>query len=143
MVGCENKFLTFKLGKETYALPICPIAEIIRMVPITKVPKTEFYVVGVINLRGEIITVIDGRKKLQLESKPYDDRTCIIIMKLVDDPIGLIVDNVEEVIFIEPDVIKRVDIPYGPNEEDYIKGISEMNGEIKIILNDDKLFRKE
>lgn len=143
MVGCENKYLTFQLGQETYALPICPIDEIIRMIPITKVPKTKEYIIGVINLRGEIIPVIDGRKKLHLNGKSYDDRTCIIIMQMVAYEVGLIVDSVEEVVVIQPEDIKQVELAYLPEQGQFIRGISKVEETIKIILNSDELFKKD
>lgn len=140
MVGCENKYLTFRLGEETYALPICPIAEIIRMVPITKVPKTKAFIMGVINLRGEIIPVMDGKKRLHLKSEPYDDRTCIIIIQVSHYEIGFIVDNVEEVIFMEPETIKQMDLSYLPHQDSAIRGISKIGEGIKIVLNYERLF---
>ena len=76
----DNKFLTFMLGDEYYAIPIIKIKEIIGMMGITKVPRLPKFIKGVINLRGKIIPVIDLRIKFGLEERTYDERTSIIVM---------------------------------------------------------------
>ena len=76
-----GKYLTFRLGEETFGLPILKVQEIIRMQAVTKVPRTPDYLRGVINLRGKVIPVVDLRKKFGMEVSPDTDKTCIIMSR--------------------------------------------------------------
>ncbi len=101
--GIENQYLTFVIEDEQYGVEIANVKEIITMCPIAKVPHTESYLKGIINLRGEIIPVIDVRERFLKPSKSYDGLTCIIVIEYKDYSMGLIVDKVEEVMFISED----------------------------------------
>src|SRR4029077_18049176 len=78
----EGRYLTFTLGDESYGLPVLNVREIIRLCPITPVPRMPTHVKGVINLRGTIIAVLDLRAKFQLAAKDYGERTCIIVVQV-------------------------------------------------------------
>ena len=78
----EGRYLTFSLGDESYGLPVLNVREIIRLCPITPVPRMPPHVKGVINLRGTVIAVLDLRAKFQLPSKDYGERTCIIVVQV-------------------------------------------------------------
>mgnify|MGYP006282369975 FL=1 len=138
----KNKFLTFKLGKEFYAIEIMNVTEIIGLEKITEVPDTSKYVMGIINLRGQIIPVIDVRLRFGLESKDYTDRTCIIVVKLDDMDTGLIVDEVSEVLDIPEN---QIDNPpnRGNKKNRFIKGMGKVNKSVKMILNLDKLLNDD
>src|SRR6187401_314680 len=77
-----GRYLTFKLGQESYGLPELGVREIIRLCPITPVPKMPKYIKGVINLRGKVIPILDLRAKFQLSSDSYGERACIIVVQL-------------------------------------------------------------
>ena len=87
-----GKYLTFNLENDVFGMEVDFVTEIIEMQEITEVPETPPYVIGIINLRGKIIPVIDVRLKFKKEKVPYDDRTCIIVIDINDMQVGLIVE---------------------------------------------------
>ena len=94
----EVQLVTFMLAAEEYGVPISQIQEIDRLAKITKVPKAAEFIEGITNLRGEVIPVLDTRKRFELDVKPPDDRTRIIIVDLGGVKTGLVVDSVREVL---------------------------------------------
>jgi chemotaxis signal transduction protein/HAMP domain-containing protein len=117
----EQKFLTFPLENEIYALSVDVVTEIIGIQEITEVPELPEYVRGIINLRGQIVPVIDLRLKFEKVSKAYDDKTCIIVIEERDISLGLIVDAVAEVVDI-PDA-QVVDYPQTEDANQFISAI--------------------
>src|SRR5512139_1940146 len=100
-----GRYLTFTLGRESYGLPVLGVREIIRLCPITPVPKMPGYLKGVINLRGKVIPILDLRAKFQLSADSYGERACIIVVQVGTAPatlalMGAIVDGVEEVVHL-------------------------------------------
>jgi len=139
-MSVNKQYITFTLGNEIYGLDVMKVDSIERMSPITRVPKTEDFVLGVINLRGEIIPVIDTRKKVGLPPKPYDEQTRIIVAKNQDCSIGLIVDNVINVLDVnEDDVQWRAEI-FEEKKKEFIAGILKRESGIILILDLDKLL---
>ena len=140
----DNKFLTFKLGDESYAIPIMKIKEIIGMMPITKVPKLPEFIKGVINLRGKIIPVIDLRIKFGLEEKEYDERTSIIVMEIQTETSsgtdGIVVDTVSEVIDIPPSDIEPPPEYGGSINQEFLTGMGKTAGNVIMLLDADKIF---
>ena len=135
----KGKYLIFFLGKEFYGIEIRYITEIIGIQPITVVPDMPKYIKGVTNLRGKIIPVMDARLLFKKEEREYDDRTCIIVLDMNDISIGLIVDNVSEVITIaDEDIAPPPDMNKGGLK--YIKGIGKANGEVKLLLDCHKML---
>ena len=123
-----------------YAIEIKFVIEIIGIQPITELPQLPEYVKGIINLRGKIIPVIDVRLKFKKKPMEYNDRTCIIVVEMRDIFVGLIVDNVSEVLTIADE-----DIAPPPNinkeiENKYIKAIGKVENEVKLILDCEKLM---
>jgi len=132
----EGKFLTFRMGNELYGLPIEYVIEIIGVQQITRVPDMEEHVKGVINLRGQVIPVIDVRLRFGIEPRPYDDRTCIMVTHIRGLSIGLIVDSVDEVRDIPPISIVTAPSVATSNSGRFIEGISQQDhGVVVIILN--------
>jgi purine-binding chemotaxis protein CheW len=136
----KDKFLTFTLGKEYYGIEINYITEIINIQSITEVPELTSYVKGIINLRSKIIPVIDVRLRFKKPAVEYDERTCIIIIEIQGLSIGLIVDTVSEVISISDDCIVKLSDSQTGFQSGYIKGIGQVENEIKLILDCDKLL---
>ena len=101
----HGRYLTFNLGTESFGIEIKYITEIIGMQPITALPGLPAYIRGIINLRGEIIPVMDIRLRFGKEEIAYNDRTCIIVAKFEDVDIGLIVDSVSEVLTIPDEIL--------------------------------------
>jgi purine-binding chemotaxis protein CheW len=135
-----GKFLTFFLSGEEYGIEILKVHEIIRMMPITSVPRTESYTKGVINLRGKVIPVVDLRLKLSMASTEQTDETCIIVVQANRTDIGIIVDRVSEVLDILNEDIENTPSFGASVNSDYILGIGKSEGRIKILLDIDKVL---
>jgi len=139
----KGKFLTFSVGKESYGIEIKFVTEIIGIQDITEVPELPNYVRGIINLRGKIIPVIDVRLRFKKELKDYNDRTCIVVIDIKDTFVGLIVDNVAEVIKIDDsNIVPPPDMKIGFHNR-YVRGIGKVGTEIKLLLDCDKLLNDD
>ncbi|MDF3001779.1 MAG: CheW protein [Bacillota bacterium] len=138
----KGKYLIFSMGKELLGIEIRYITEIIGIQPITEVPEMPEYVIGITNLRGKIIPVMDARLRFKKEVREYDGRTCIIVLNTNDITIGLIVDSVSEVISIaDEDIAPPTDINKGGHK--YIKGIGKAGGSVKLLLDCQRLLTDE
>lgn len=130
----QNRYLTFLLGEEIYGLPIGDVIEIIGLMPVTPLPGAPDYLKGIMNLRGKIIPVIDVRLKFKMPAAEYDERTCIVVVEVQEMTVGLIIDEVSEVLTIEPE-----DIAPPPSLKDahasYINGISKTDGKVRMLLD--------
>ncbi len=139
LLNMEGKYLRFGLGKERYGIDILKIIEIIKMVPITRVPNTENFIKGVVNLRGMIVPVIDLRLKIGLEEQPYDSRTRIVVAEDVIDGakirLGLIVDYVDVVADIKVDDIESAPSLGQNKDADYIMAVVKVGDSIYCLLN--------
>jgi purine-binding chemotaxis protein CheW len=139
----KGKFLTFSVGRESYGIEIKFVTEIIGIQDITEVPELPNYVKGIINLRGKIIPVIDVRLRFKKEPKDYNDRTCIVVIEIKETSVGLIVDNVAEVINIDEDnIVLPPNSKTGFNNR-YVRGIGKVGNEVKLLLDCDKLLNDE
>ncbi len=139
----KGKYLTFNLGKEVFGIEIAFVTEIIGMQPISEVPEVPNFVKGIINLRGKIIPLIDVRLKFKKEAIEYNDRTCIIVIDIQDTSVGLIVDQVAEVLNIEDNfIVPPPDYRTGFQNR-YIKSIGRVGEDVKLILDCDKLLNDE
>jgi len=143
-----GRYLTFSLGAETYGLPVLNVREIIRLCPITPVPRAPEYIKGVINLRGTVIPVLDLRSKFQMPTAVYGERACIIVVQLRNPAvgstlIGAIVDTVEEVIQLNADHLEPAPDFGGSPETQFILGLGTLNGGVKTLLDPEKVFLTE
>jgi purine-binding chemotaxis protein CheW len=142
-----NKYLFFKIARESYGIGIKHIIEIIELQRISAVPDMPAYVKGVINLRGKVIPIIDLRLRFSMEERGYDDRTCIVVTEIDGVLIGFIVDTVEEVIEIpENQVEPPPRFKTASGHERYISGLGKVGEAVKILLDveqivDDKTIR--
>jgi purine-binding chemotaxis protein CheW len=136
----HGRYLTFALGNEAFGIEISIVTEIVGVQPVTPIPEVPDYVKGVINLRGKIIPVIDIRARFGRESVEYTDRTCIVVVDIRDICVGLIVDNVSEVITIDDaDIVPPPDRQTGAQNR-YIKAIGKVGNDVKLLLDCDMLF---
>jgi len=139
----KGRFLTFKLGEESFGLEIKYVTEIVGIQPITNIPEVPNYVKGIINLRGKVISVIDVRIKFKKEPVEYDERTCIIVIEIDDISIGLIVDEVSEVVTIkDEDIVPPPSYKTGFQNK-YIKGVGKYKDGVKLLLDSNKLLTNE
>ena len=146
----ENKFLTFRLGKEEYGVAILKVREIIGIIDVTPLPQTPEYVKGVINLRGKIIPVIELRAKFTLPSVEYTEETCVIVMEVSEGEegeqfqMGVIVDSVNEVLDISQNQIEPAPRFGCALNTEYILGVGKVTIDDKekviILLEIDKVL---
>lgn len=139
----ENKFLIFSLAEREYGIEIKHIIEIIGIRPITEVPDTPEFIKGVTNLRGKVVPLIDVRIRFQMESIPYSDRTCLIILNINQENIGLIVDTVREVVTIPSDKTEPAPKMGDGEGNRFISAFGKVDENVKILLNVEKLLRDE
>lgn len=135
-----ERYLNFIIDKEKYCIDITLIREIMAMTELTPIPQTPDFVSGVINLRGKIIPIIDLRLKFGLPYREYTNRSCIVVVELVDQNeqathLGLIVDTIHEVINISESKIYQLPLINSRIESDYIKGMVEIEGQIMVVLD--------
>ena len=150
-VNKNTKYLVFTLADEPYGIPLSSVKEVIGLTEITPVPNSSSYFKGLINLRGKIISVIDFRAKLCLPQSEYEaKRTSIIITDVEDMVIGMIVDDVNEVIGFEADQIEsELNLTRDVNR-DYLTGVAKVQKKLillvdigKVLSTDDMIsFRK-
>jgi purine-binding chemotaxis protein CheW len=145
-LGLEGKYLTFVLGDEGYGVGIMKVREIIGVMEITAVPHTPDYIKGVINLRGRVIPIMDLRLRFGMEEREYTDRTCVIVVEVKGQngpiQVGMLVDAVSEVMNISA---KDIEPPpdFGlSTDSDNILGMGKVKGEIKILLDADRVVGK-
>ncbi|MEN6383912.1 MAG: chemotaxis protein CheW [Phycisphaerales bacterium] len=140
----EGKYLTFALGSEEYGLEILKVREIIGYMEITAVPQTPSYVKGVINLRGQVIPVVDLRTKFGMETAKITEETCIIVVEIQQDnckfSTGIVVDHVQEVLDIEGENIEEAPQFGASVNTDFILGIGKVGESVKILLDIDKVL---
>lgn len=138
----KEQYMTFKCSDEIYGISIKYVNEIIGLSQITKVPETQDYLIGLINLRGKIIPVIDVRIRFGKEPLEYNDRTCVIVIDVKSTVIGLIVDAIDEVAaFAENEITPPPSVSdLAMQAKKYVFGIGRVNGEVKLLLDTDKLI---
>ena len=142
-----TSYLSFKLGEEVFAASTDYVMNILEMVTITDVPQTPGYMKGIINLRGDVLPVIDMRIKFGLTPTEFTKNTCILVMEVkLDDEdvkIGALVDTVEEVINIDESEIRPSPTFNEKKGEDVIQGMVEAEDKFMIILDVNKVFSRE
>jgi purine-binding chemotaxis protein CheW len=131
----EQQFVTFRLGDGEYGVPIAKIQEIDRASKMTRVPRTAEYVDGITNLRGEVVPVINARKRFNLPQKEADERTRVIIMELGGVKTGLLVDSVREVLNLASKDIAPPPASLSTTiDRQYISGIGKVDGDKRMIV---------
>ena len=142
-----GKYLTFALGKEEYGLEILKVREIFGYMEITAIPRTPSYVRGVINLRGQVMAVVDLRAKFSMEPAERTNQTCIIVVEINRGSrkicTGIIVDHVSEVLEVPADKIEDAPSFGSSVDSDFILGIGKIGESVKILLDIDKVLDDE
>ncbi|GLX84697.1 chemotaxis protein CheW [Thalassotalea loyana] len=134
------QWVTFKLDSETYGINVMQVQEVLRHTEIAPVPGAPGYVLGIINLRGNVVTVIDTRARFGLEAGEVTDNTRIVIIEAEKQVIGIMVDSVAEVVYLKA---SEIDIaPNVGNDESakFIQGVSNRDGELLILVDLNKLL---
>ena len=136
----KNMYLTFRLGKEDYGIEIRYVTEIVGMQKITEVPDMPMFVKGVVNLRGQVIPVLDMRIRFHMEPREYDERTCIVVVNIGGAQVGLVVDTVNEVRNIDDSQISPPPKTAGADSARYIQGMGKVGEEVIILLEGQRLL---
>ena len=136
----KDKYLTFHIGNEDYGIEIRHVTEIIGIQEITDVPDTPAYIKGVINLRGKVIPILDVRLRFNMVAKEFDERTCVIVVRVEDVSVGLLVDTVSEVLSIPEVDIEAVSSRKGPERSGFVQAIGKVGNKIQILLDVRKLL---
>ena len=140
----EERVITFRLNDELVGIDINDITKITKDVEITPVPKTKNYILGVMNLRGNIIPVVSLKKMFQLADKEEDyDHPVVIVVETDLGQIGVTVDNIEGAVKIFPEDIQPPPMNAIGIDPEYIKGVVMLEAELLILLDIKKIFRKE
>ena len=142
-----TSYLTFKLGEEEFAAHVSRVLSIMEMTKITQVPKTPDYMKGVINLRGQVLPVIDTRIKFGMTPTEFTSNTCIVVMEVeVNEEtvqVGAIVDSVQQVVEIEPDQIQPPPSIGSKFKSEFIYGMAKPEDHFIMLLDMDKVFSAE
>jgi len=142
-ISAENQFLTFKVADEEYGVDVLKVQEIIRYREPTKMPNAPDIVKGVINFRGEVIPMVDLRKKFNLELIDYDDFTVVIILEVKSKIVGIIVDMVSDMLSFNDEDI-QTNLEFGSHVDmRFIKGMARLEDRLIILLYLDKLLSFE
>lgn len=139
----KGRFLDFLVGNEVFGIEIMHVTEIIGIQSITEMPEMPSYVKGIINLRGRIIPLIDVRLRFGKEPKPYDDRTCIIVVGVGGFSYGLIVDSVSEVLSIPDEEISPLPTINSSSSNKFVKNIGKTANGIVLIVDCEKLLTSD
>ena len=137
------QWVTYRLGDETYGINVMQVQEVLRHTDIVPVPGAPEYVLGIINLRGNVVTVIDTRTRFGLDPAETTDSSRIVIIESDEQVVGILVDSVAEVVYL-----KSSEIDGAPNvgtEESarFIQGVSNRDGELLILVDLNKLLNDE
>lgn len=138
-----EKYLTFYIQGQLYAIPSSQVVEIIRMQPITFMPKMPAFVKGIINLRGKIVPLIDICMKFGKTTSEYDDRTSIIVVETEDYNVGLIVEGVNDVTDISENQISESPTLSKGDMNRYVYGIATLENEIAMLLDIMKVLKED
>lgn len=145
-LGSEDPILqwvTFKLDNETYGINVMQVQEVLRYTEIAPVPGAPAYVLGIINLRGNVVTVIDTRQRFGLNNADITDNSRIVIIEADRQVVGILVDSVAEVVYLRQSEIETA--PNVGNDESakFIQGVCNKNGELLILVELDKMMSEE
>lgn len=139
----RGRFLTFLIDDTYYGIELLYISEIIGVQSITRIPGLPVYFKGIINLRGKVAPVIDVRLKFGQPERPYDDKTCIIMVNISEMQVGLIVDMVADVVSMD-DAIRNPPPESGARTGDrYLSSIANVGGKVVLNIDCDKFFQSD
>lgn len=143
----SNSYLSFRIGDELFSAHVSQVINILEMTKITKVPRAPEYMLGVINLRGSVLPIIDTRIKFGIKVSDYTTHTCIIVMEINIEGalihVGSLVDSVQEVIEVEQKNILPAPNIGSKFKSEFIKGMMNINDNFIMLLDIDKVFTSD
>ncbi|MGD8483698.1 MAG: chemotaxis protein CheW [Thioalkalispiraceae bacterium] len=137
------QWVTFKLDNEKYGIKVMQVQEVLRMTEIAPVPGAPDYVLGIINLRGNVVTVIDTRRRFGLMDTEPDDATRIVIVEAENQVVGILVDSVAEVVDLRASEIETAPNVGNDESSKYIQGVCSRDNELLILVDVNKLLSDE
>ena len=135
--------VTFRLQDEIYGINVMQVQEVLRVTEIAPVPGAPHYVLGIINLRGNVVTVVDTRERLGLDAKEMDESTRIVIIEADKLVVGILVDAVAEVVDLRMSEIESAPSVGNDESSKYIQGVASRDGELLILVDLNKLLNDE
>lgn len=135
-----REFLAFKLGAEEYGIDILRVQEIRSFEPPTRMANAPAYILGVVNLRGVIVPIVDMRIKFNLEEVKYDTFTVVIVLNIGSQVIGMVVDGVSDVITLAPEQLRPVPELSSSIGSDHLLAIGSLENRMLILLDIEKLM---
>jgi purine-binding chemotaxis protein CheW len=140
----EIQLVVFKIGEEEFGVEINQVREIVKLVSITRMPKAPAFIEGVVNLRGQIITVIDLSRRLDLPSKGRSESTRIMVVEIGENTVGMIVDSVSEVLRLSSDDIEDTPSLIDTEvHEKYLRGVGKSEDRLLILLDLNEVLSTE
>jgi len=137
------QWVTFKLDGETYGINVMQVQEVLRHTEIAPVPGAPEYVLGIINLRGNVVTVIDTRHRFGLNAVEISENTRIVIIEADQHVVGIMVDAVAEVVYLNQSEIDNAPNVGNDETSKFIQGVCNKNGELLILVELDKMMSEE
>ncbi len=137
------RWVTFYLDNEKYGINVMQVQEVLRVSEIAPVPGSPEYVLGIINLRGNVVTVIDTRKRFGLDHRELDDAARIVIVESNDQVVGIMVDSVAEVVDLRVSEVEAAPNVGTDDSSRFIQGVASQEGELLIIVDLNKLLTDE
>ena len=138
-----TQWVTFQLDAEVYGIRVMQVQEVVRVPDIAPVPGAPDYVLGIINLRGNVVTVIDTRRRFGLPSRGHDDATRIVIVEARGHVVGLLVDNVAEVVELRASQIESAPNVGNERTSRFIEGVHSQDNELLILVDVDRLLSEQ
>lgn len=138
-----SRWVTFKLENETYGIDVMQIREVLRSTEISPVPGSPIYVLGIINLRGNVVAIIDTRSRFGLPQKEPDDASRILILEAVDHVVGFLVDSVSEVVELRASEVESPPDTGSGDSSRFISGLSNRPSGLLILVDANRLLSEE
>lgn len=142
-VDTDKKYLIFNLGREIYGIDVFGINNIVQMAKITKVPGVSKNYLGIIDLRGEIVPVMSLQRRMNISESPFTDDSYIVVLEIGKDKlVGVVVDDVTEVITISDDAMENP-TPFIKKEDSIVKSVAKRGKDLISIIDVDNLVEQE
>ncbi len=135
-----EKYLVFQIGNESYGMPLLQVQEIRSFTPVTRMPNTPNYVLGVMNLRGNIIAILDARTRFEIEPLPENESTVVIVAQVDGKTFGLRVDSVSDVVDVPLEQIQPPPPIVSEATQKFLSGLVQMGERVLILLNLPEIF---
>ncbi|NOX26683.1 MAG: chemotaxis protein CheW [Gammaproteobacteria bacterium] len=137
------QWVTFRLDEEKYGINVMAVQEVLKVTEITQVPGAPDFVLGIINLRGNVVTVIDARTRFNLSHRDRDDNSRIVIIEAEDQEVGILVDSVAEVVYMRGSEIEPAPAVGSDDSSKFIQGVNSSGSELLILVELDKLLSEK